>query len=205
MEEIDEGEDEGDEGEEDDGDRGDADGRTLEVGSLRIPTDGHTRPFILPKMWSINDFLSTMMANIFKNMRDHYQIPNYIPIHLPRKFEKCYSGKTADVGMYNAMFAAGLRLPLTALHHQLANFLGLSISQIAPNAWRIFIRAEILWGRLSGGHRQLLLDEFFYCYRPQHIISSQGIYHFATRKKVLRLVSNMPDSNRILKGRYFFI
>ena len=68
--------------------------------------------------------------------------------------------------MYDAMFAVGLRLPLTALHRQLADFLGLSVSQIAPNAWRIFISAEILWGRLSEGNRQLSLDEFFYCYRP---------------------------------------
>ena len=30
--------------------------------------------------------------------------------------ERCYSGRTADVGMYDAMFAAGLRLPLTAIH-----------------------------------------------------------------------------------------
>ena len=36
--------------------------------------------------------------------------------------------------MYDSMFAAGLRLPLTELHRQLANFLGLSISQIAHNA-----------------------------------------------------------------------
>ena len=113
-----------------------------------------------------------MTANIFKNLKDRYQIPNHIPIHLLEKFEKCYSGKTAEVGMYDAMFATGLRLPLTALHHQLANFLGLSISQIAPNAGKIFIGAEILWGRLSGGNRQLSLDKFFYCYKPQHIVSS---------------------------------
>ena len=71
-----------------------------------------------------------------------------------------------DVGMYDAVYAMGLRLPLTTLHCQLANFLGLSVSQIAPNAWSIFIGAKILWGRLSGGNRQLSLDEFFYCYRP---------------------------------------
>ena len=35
--------------------------------------------------------------------------------------------------MYDAMFAARLRLPLMALHHKLAIFLGLSVSQIAPN------------------------------------------------------------------------
>ena len=102
-------------------------------------------------MWTINDFLPTMTANIFKNLSDLYQIPNHIPIRLLGKFKKCYSRKTENVGMYDAMFVAGLRLLLTTLHRQLANFLGLSVSQIAPNAWKIFIGAEILWGCLSGG------------------------------------------------------
>ena len=136
------------------------------------------------------------MTNIFENLRDRYQILDHIPIRLPGKFKKCYLGKTADVGMYDAMFTAGLRLPLTTLHRQLANFLGLSVSQIASNALRIFIRAEILWGGLSGGNHQLSSDEFIYCYKPQHIISSQGIYHFFAQKKGLRLVSDMPNSNR---------
>ena len=208
VENVEGGEDEGEEDEElegeDDGDEGEGDETTLEGGDSKSPEDGHTRPFILPKMWTVNDFKPTMTTNIFKNLRDHYQIPNNVPIHLPRKFEKCYSRKTADVDMYDAMFATRLRLPLTALHRQLANFLRLSVSQIAPNAWRIFIGAEILWGRLSGGNRQLTLDEFFWCYRPQHIVSSHGIYHFAVRKKALRLVSDMPDSNRNWNGRYFF-
>ena len=71
--------------------------------------------------------------------------------------------------------------------------------------WRIFIGAEILWGRLSGGNHKLSLDEFFYYYRPQHIVLCKGIYHFAARKKDLRLVSNMLDFNRNWKNRYFFV
>ena len=146
-----------------------------------------------------------MSDKVFNILRDRYQILDNIPIRFPGKFEKCYSGKIADVGMYDAMFATRLRLPLTALHRQLANFLGLSVSQIAPNTWRIFIGAEILWDRLSEGNRQLTLDKFFWCYCPQHIVSSQEIYHFVARKKGLRLVSDMPDSNRNWKGRYFFV
>ena len=95
-------------------------------------------------MWTVNDFKPTMTANIIKNLRDCYQIPNHIPIHMAGKFEKCYSGKTTDISIYDAMFAAGLRLPLMALHHKLANFLGLSVNQIAPNALRNLIEAEIL-------------------------------------------------------------
>jgi len=146
-----------------------------------------------------------MLDKVFNILRDHYQILDNIPIHFPGKFEKCYSGKIADVGMYDAMFATRLRLPLMALHRQLANFLGLSVSQIAPNTWTIFIGAEILWDCLSEGNCQLTLDEFFWCYRPQNIVSSQEIYHFAASKKGLRLVFDMPDSNRNWKGRYFFV
>ena len=79
-EEIDEGEGEGDEEEEEEGDaeaedrrdEGGADERTLEAGSLGSLRDGHARPFILPKMWTINDFLLMMTVNIFKNLRDRY-------------------------------------------------------------------------------------------------------------------------------------
>ena len=71
-EEIDEGEDEGDAEEEDGRDEGGADERTLEVGSLGSLRDGYARPFILPKIWTINDFLLMMTVNIFKNLRDRY-------------------------------------------------------------------------------------------------------------------------------------
>jgi len=141
-----------DEGEEREshGDNNDGDEEALDSTSGALRDD---RPFILPKIWTVNEFLLKMSDKVFKTLRDRYQILDDIPIRLPGKFEKCYSGKIADVGMYDAMFVVGLRLPLMVLHHQLANFLGLSVSQIAPNAWRIFIGAEILWGHLSGRNR----------------------------------------------------
>ena len=74
-----------------------------------------------------------MSDKIFKTLRARFQIPENIPIHLLGKFEKCYMGKIVNVNMYDAMFIARLRLPLTAFHCQLANFLGLSVNQITPN------------------------------------------------------------------------
>ena len=142
---------------------------------------------------------------VFNTFRDCHQIPDSIPIRLLGKFEMCYSGKMMDIGMYNAMFTIGLRLLLKELHRQLANYLGLFVSQISLNAWRIFIGAELIWGQLSGGNRRLTLEEFFYCYKPQHISSSKGIYHFLARKSLLRLMSDMPDSNRNWKNMYFFV
>ena len=75
-----------------------------------------------------------MSDKIFSELRARYQIPEHIPIRLPYENENCYMGRTADVGMYDAMFAAGLRLPLTAPHRQLVDYLGLFVSQIAPIA-----------------------------------------------------------------------
>ena len=137
------------ENEDDDRERGRASDEDENIGEEEVlestsGSPGDDRPFILPKKWIVNDFLPTMSDKVFKTLRGCYQIPNNIPIHLPGKFERCFSRKTTDDSMYDAMFATGLRLPLTALHHQLANFLGLFVSQIAPSAWRIFIRAKIL-------------------------------------------------------------
>ena len=189
-------------GEESDDDESD-DGEGSSEGDSVGP--GDNRPFILPTEWAVNKFLPSMSDKIFNELRIRYQIPEHIPIRLPYENEKCYMGRTADVGMYDTMFATRLRFLLTALHRQLVDYLGLSVSQIAPNAWRTFIGAEILWESLSGGNRQLTLDEFFYCYRPHHISSSQGTYHFAVREKDLKLVSDMPDSNRNWKNRFFFV
>ena len=132
---VGEGEDEDDEGEgerKSDGDENVGDEEVLES-TLGSPGDDHS--FILPKKWTVNDFLLTMSDKVFKTLRGRYQILNN---------ERCYSGITTDVGTYDAMFAVGLRLPLMAFHRQLANFLRFSVNQIAPNTWRIFIGAEIL-------------------------------------------------------------
>ena len=125
------------------------------------------RPFILLLIWTINDFYPTMSLKVFNNLLTRFQIPDHILVWLLRKFEKCYSGKIVDVSLYDAVFTAGLRILLIELHHQLANYLGLSVNQLTPNVWRIFIKAEVIWGQLSGGNHCLTLKEFFYYYKPQ--------------------------------------
>ena len=146
-----------------------------------------------------------MSQKVFNTLLNRHQILEHIPPRLPRKFKKCYLRKTIAVGMYDAMFTTGLRLLLMKLHHQLSNYLGLSISQLAPNAKILFIGTKMIWGRLSGRNYQLTLDEFFYCYKPQQISLSKGIYHFLDRKASLKLVFDIPDSNRNWKNIYFFV
>ena len=84
-----EGENEGDLKGEDDGDEDKSDGGASVEGSLGSPGDGHTHRFILPSIWIVNDFKSTMTTKIFNNLRDRYQIPDNILFRLLGKYEKC--------------------------------------------------------------------------------------------------------------------
>ena len=107
--EVEEGEKEsGSDGDDDDGDEESCKGISV------VPGDNH--PSILPEDSPINKFLPMMSDKVCKELHSCYHILDHIPICLLRENERCYSGRIADVGMYDTMFAAGLRLPLTAFH-----------------------------------------------------------------------------------------
>ena len=103
------------------------------------------------------------------------------------------------------MLKAGLRFPLNSLHRELLKYLGLSISQISPNAWRVFITIKVLYGAMSNGARSLTVRKFLHCYRPNEIDKSKGMYNFVPRKSVLKVIFETPDSNKDWKSRYFFL
>ena len=94
------------------------------------------------------------------------------------------------------MLKAGLRFPLNSLHHELLKYLGLSVSQISPNAWRVFIAMKVLYGAMSNGVRSLTVREFLHCYRPDETDKSKVMYSFVPRKSVLKVIYETPDSNR---------
>ena len=103
------------------------------------------------------------------------------------------------------MLKVGLQFPLSTLHRELLNYLGLSVTQISPNAWRVFIAMEILYGAMTAGTRRLTVCEFFHCYRPNEIDRLRGMYSFASRSPLLKVIFETPDSNRDWKSRYFFL
>ena len=98
-----------------------------------IGPDGF-REFIMIPLWTINDFNSSIKQTHFNTIKEKYQIPVNIPIHLPYKSEKCYYKGVDDVGVYEQMLKVGLRFPLSALHHCLLQYLGLAVTQISLNA-----------------------------------------------------------------------
>ena len=109
------------------------------------------------------------------------------------------------MGIYEQMLKVGLRFPLSTLHRHLLQYLGLSINQISPNAWRVFLSVEVLYGAISDEARRLTVEEFLHCYRLAEVTQSKGIYNFMPRNPLLRLICENPNSNRDWKNRYFFL
>ena len=64
-----------------------------------VGADG-LREFVMLLEWTVNGFTSTIKEPHFNTLRAHYEIPNYIPIHLPYKLEKCYYEGVDGVGVY---------------------------------------------------------------------------------------------------------
>ena len=100
------------------------------------------------------------------------------------------------------MLKACLRFPLNSLHCELLKYLDLSVSQISPNAWRVFIAMEVLYGAMLNGARLLIVREFLHCYRLDEIDKSKGIYSFVHKKSVIKVIYETPNSNRDWKSHY---
>lgn len=110
---------------------------------------GHPREVVLPNDWPVHDFLVDISNNVFSSLRPRFQIPDDMPLRKGHRGEICYTGGSSNLGFYKASFIVGLCLPLNSLHRQLEANMGVFICQIAPNAWRIFIGAKVLWAQLS--------------------------------------------------------
>ena len=98
-----------------------------------VGADGF-REFVMLPEWTVNKFGSIIKEVHFKTIRAIYQIPDHIPICLPYQLEKCYYNGVEDLGVYEQALKAGLRFPLNRLKRELLQHLGLSVSQISPNA-----------------------------------------------------------------------
>ena len=96
------------------------------------------------------------------NLRTRYQILDEFNPRLPISGEWCCNPRFG-IGVYEAYFLGGFRLPLNAFARELLVRLGLGICQFNPNVWRLIISMQILWREVFGGDCPLTVDEFLFC------------------------------------------
>ena len=83
--------------------KGDSNDNDIDIGEPPIQSviglDGF-RGFIMLPLWTINDFNSSTRQQHFNTLKEKYQIPVNIPMHLPFRREKCYYKGAEDDGVY---------------------------------------------------------------------------------------------------------
>ena len=129
------------------------------------------------------------------NLRMWYQISNELNPRLPVRGEWCCNPHFR-IGVYDAYFLGGLRLPLNAFARELLVRLGLGVCQFNPNAWRLIISMQILRKEVFGGDCPLTVDEFLFCSKPSEMHQSLGFYQFTARGTDYRLIKSLASSNR---------
>jgi hypothetical protein len=67
-----------------------------------------------------------------------------------------------DIVIYERMLLAGLQFPFSDIARELVLYLGVSSSQIAPNAWRYLFASFILWRTVL--EAWMTIPEFFNIY-----------------------------------------
>ena len=138
------------------------------------------------------------------NLRAWYQILDELNPRLSLRGEWCCNPRFG-VGLNEAYFLGGFRLPLNAFARELLVRLGLGICQFNPNVWRLVISMQILWSEVFGRDRPLTVDEFLFCYKPLEINQSLGFYQFTARDKDCRLIKSLASFDRNWKTEFIFV
>ena len=145
-----------------------------------------------------------MKEQRLNNLRTWYQIPDELNPRLPVCGEWCYNPHFG-IGIYEAYFLRGFRLPVNAFARELLVWLGLGICQFNPNAWRLVISMQVLWNEVFGRDRPLTVDEFLFCYKPLKINQSLSFYQFTARGKDCWLIKSLASSDKNWKTEFIFV
>jgi hypothetical protein len=131
-------------------------------------------------------------------LRNNYDIPPTVLLHFQNPVTREIRG--GDLVFYEKMLLAGLRFPLPDIARELVLFLGVSPSQLTPNAWRYLLASFILWRTVLGA--RMTIPEFFNIYRAAY--KREGVVEFTVRNNPIFIyLSQSYSNNRGWRSDFF--
>jgi hypothetical protein len=131
-------------------------------------------------------------------LRNNYDIPPTVLLHFQNPVTREIRG--GDLVFYEKMLLAGLRFPLPDIARELVLFLGVSPSQLTPNAWRYLLASFILWRTVLGA--RMTISEFFNIYRAAY--KREGVVEFTVRNNPIFIyLSQSYSNNRGWRSDFF--
>jgi hypothetical protein len=131
-------------------------------------------------------------------LRNNYDIPPTVLLHFQNPVTREIRG--GDLVFYEKMLLARLRFPLPDIARELVLFLGVSPSQLTPNAWRYLLASFILWLTVLGA--RMTIPEFFNIYRAAY--KREGVVEFTVRNNPIFIyLSQSYSNNRGWRSDFF--
>ena len=75
-----------------------------------------------------------MTQDDLDDLRETYSFPVGIQARIPEEGETILSTRPGEVAFYEAVFPAGLRLPIHPIIKRILNFYNICLAQLSPNA-----------------------------------------------------------------------
>ena len=105
------------------------------------------------------------------------------------------------VCFFEVAFDNGLRFPLHPFIKGVLQHFNVCPSQLAPNGWGIFVGLLAFFRDRGLGVPSIAL--LLYLFSPKE--TAEGFLYFSRRSGAPLVISDLPSSHRLWKGRYFFV
>ncbi|GFS41680.1 hypothetical protein Acr_00g0075760 [Actinidia rufa] len=133
------------------------------------------------------------------NLGATYSFPPRVLLRIPGDGETILSARQGEVAFYEAVFLAGLRLPIHPTIREILIHYKICPAQLSPNAWRSVICSLVIWRHFK---RHMSCDEFR-CLYSLSPLPDLGWYYFKARPEK-NLLRGSPSNVKGWKKRFFF-
>ena len=127
-------------------------------------------------------------------------LPHCIEVRFPQRHKTFDSPPQGWAAISTTHARCGALLPLVPFLQTLLPCLGICAALLTQYSYKMLACCCILWNVLDLG--ELTIEEFFYIFSIQQVLSSWRLYHFYSNEA---LVVDIPNVSKHWKGLWFYV